>query len=772
MSHTQPLEFSYFSIFLSLSFLQRSHNFKSSWNSKMASHTANPIGKSDTLNDTSASERPRVQSESICTADKHAFATNSSLAGQDPDLHAAQTDPTLDVATVSESDQEDFTTDALETSTPATCYCSDADTLDDQSSSSQSDRESSSLVGQASKTFGQDDRASSCQNDIGEVLTNPKVSYHTSQILDAYFRNNDVIFNFMDSLFEDWANLGRLASEDELWQYLESGAMNTQVAHPSSQESVLSQAKDSNEARQLNVKCDWEGFPSLQHTEHRSSCSPATYSQTNQQSDDLYNNENSLQPETYCPIGQQKSERHYKQDRQPATRLPATQQNGENGGQQTSRIPTIHLSGEPYENEKESQLTYEILESQQYYESFDEPSHQPGPYFSGSRQYEQLVNRDETDLQPSFYVPKNQRYSQFYQDQEFSIALTEHQVQTRSETYRQQIFEEESCIPGDNSSNTDLNTDDPASFYCNEGNDATTVDEEEPEDSALSIEERMAELKKQIAITQASTKATLDKISENEKRIQEIGATLQEKRKRPDKADETEEMPVRKTKTPPYRRPSRRKEPMAKTTKRTKRARTIESPLEFVQYVPEGETCEGNSSEKTSFRHGLGIRFYSPASEAQNSYPLDAADHAQVAGSHFEWVGQPVPQAQETYQPNPFSYALATEGHFESFGQSFPQTQNAEQPNTPSYARHVANQCNDTSPAMNQAQYINVPDVSSTPSQDFQGQDISTSLNQLDDHQHPTGNYGIHAAQDMAANGNPQFPFGFPDTKSLRWNGH
>ncbi|PVH85441.1 hypothetical protein DL98DRAFT_650871 [Cadophora sp. DSE1049] len=745
----------------------------------MASHTATPVGNPDTLNDSSGSENPQVQPQSVCSADENAVATDSILAEQDPDLYARQAESTPEVATASESGQDENWPEALDTSTSATDYSPEVDGVDASSTPSESDEEPNSSTDQADEIFYQDDNASSRQTVIGKVHTHQNISYHTSQILDEYFTNNDVISNVMDSLVEDWANLERLASEDELWQLLESGTVNSQAAHQSSQQSPLSQVQDLNEATQRNATDDWEDGQSLQHTENyfEQGHQSATYSPTCQQSDDLYDDEDVLQPKSYLPAGQQQSEHYYVQDHQAAACSPGSQQNeellyDENDDQRTFRIPTVQLSDELYDNEDDLQPRSHLLESQQGSDHYDEESLQPVNYSSGSQQYDDEVYYDETDFQQASYIPEDQRYSQFYSEQDSSHVLTEHQHQTHSESYHQQTFEEESFIPGDDTSNTGFNTDDLTSFFDNNDDDAT-VDEDEPEIPSLSIDERMAELRKEIALTQSSTQATLDKISENEKRIQEIGATLKQKRKRADKVDESEEMPVKKTKTPAYRRPSTRREPKAKASKGTKKSRTIGSPIEFIEYVPEGQVQNDKSSDDTGFLQGLGFQFFPPAPQVQNSYSSDALGHAQATGSQIEWVDQPAPQIQNSYQLDSPSHSHSAGSQFESFDESSPQVQNAYQPDTPSYVQHVRRHYNESSPVITQTQPANTPNAPSyTKAQDFQGQDFGALLNELGHQQYPTGNYGIHAAQAMAANGYPQFPFGIPTNGSLRWNGY
>ncbi|KAH7393153.1 hypothetical protein BKA64DRAFT_78193 [Cadophora sp. MPI-SDFR-AT-0126] len=771
---------------------------------KMSSYTAAPMGNPETLNDASAAEEPQVQSDSIYTADEGGHATECNLAEQYSDLDAIQTRFNLDVTSAWEFDQEEPAHEASDTSTSAADCSPDSDGVDSPSTPYESDEEPDSPTDEANENFSQNVNPGSSQNGTGKVHTHQNISDHTAQILDAYFRNDDVICNFEDSLVEDWVNFESLASQDELWQILRSSTVNSQVTYQSAQLPPISQRQELSEASQLDVTDDSEGFQSFQHTEHyfEQNHQPATYYPQYQSSNDLYDAEGHFQPDS-CLLGsQQQSGHYYVPNYQPAAYSPGSYQKeelrfDENDGQRTSRIPTIKFGDELYDNEFDLQTGYYHPKRQQDFEHYNVRSHQPTTYSSGSQQYDgdayydetdpqqasyvleahqydDEVYYDETDLQQPLYVPTNQQRSQFYPEQSASHALTQHQTQTQthSKSYHRQIFEEKSFIPGDDTSNTGFNTEDPTGVFDNDDDDAT-VDEDEPEVPALSIDERLAELEKQIALAQANTQATLDKISQNEKRIQEIGATLKQKRKRTDNLDESEELPVKKTKTPAYRRPSTRKDPKAKAAKGKKKSLTAGTPIKFVQYVPEGEVQNANSPNAIGSAQGLGIQFYPPESQPENSYSFNAPGRAQVTESQFEWFDEPAYQVQNTSQPDASFYSQNEESQFESFEQSSHQVQDKYQPDTSSYNEHVGSQFNQSSPATSHLQNADTPnDFSYSQAQDFQGQDIEVLLSQLDHQQYSTGNYGMHAAQAMAANGYHQFPFGIPSDGSVRWDGY
>ena len=708
----------------------------------MASHKASSIGSPETLNNTSACATPQVRSESFHAEEEYVAAAGSDTAEQDPDLLAAQTNSPLDVATPSASGQKD--SPAFDTSTSTATYSPKAGSAD-SATPFDSDDEADSPTNQANENSSQD--------VIGEVYADQDIASHTSQVLDDYFLDNNAIYNFTDSPVGDWTSFEGVASDNELWQLLQAGAMSSQVQHQSTQQSVTSPESGSIEPNQPDAVDDQDETQSLHPIER--------YSPASEQSEGTYFDKHDLQPESYFPGSQQ----------QPTTHCLTNQQNqgpsnDANDDQRTYRIPTVRLSDELSANEYKLQPESYLPEHQQHSRHFYKGSRQPRTCSSGSQQYGDEVCYDNTDLQQPPYVPENQQNSQFYQHQGYYPNL-----HTHSESHLQHVFAEKFSLPAEFASTAGFITEDTTKFFDDDDDDAT-VDEAEPEEPALSIEAQMADLRKQIPLVQANTQATLDKITKNEERIQEIDATLKsQKRKRTDKADESEEVPKKKTKIQAYRRPSTRKEPKVKAAKGTKKSRTDGSPIQFIEYVPEVQVESSKLPDADTPVQGLGIQFNSAEPQAEKSYRSDAPGLAQDIRSQFEWFDEPAPQVQNTYQPNAPSYPQASESQFESFNQSCPQAQNSYQPNTQSHDQYVGNQYSQSSPVMAQTHSANTSSGSSySQAQDVQDEDFTALLNELG--QYPTDNYGGHATQARAANGYPLFPFGVPASGSVQWNGY
>ena len=730
----------------------------------MASHKASSIGSPESFDDVSTHTTPQVQSKAFYASDENAISFGSDAAEQDPDLHATQADSPLDVATTSVSDKKEDSP-ALDTSTSTANYSLKAGSAD-SATLFYDENESDSLTDQANEDSSQD--------VIGEVHADQNISSHASQDLDDHFFNNNEICNFTGSPVGDWTNLEGVASDGKLWQLVQAGAMSSQVQHQSSQQSVTSPGNGSTEPNHFNAADDQDDTQSLHPIER--------YSPASEQSEGFYFDKHDLQPESYFLGSQQ----------QPATHCSTNQQdqgpdNDANDDQQTYRIPTVQLSGELSGSEPGLQPESYLPGSQQHSGHWYAGRYQPINPSSRRQQYDNEVYFDETDLQYSPYVSGNQPNSQFYQHQSYYP-----ECHTHFESHQQHAFAEQSSLPADFASTAAFNTEDTTNFFDNDDDDAT-VDEAKPEEPALSIEVQMAELRKQIALVQANTQATLVKITQNEKRIQEIDAILKSpKRKRTDKADESAQVPKKKTKIQSYRRPSTRKEPKMKAPKVTKKSRTAGSPLQFIEYVPELQVESSKLRDADTPDQGLGIQFNSSTPQAGNSYHSQASGIAQDIRSQLEWFDEPAPQVQNTHQANASSYSQAAESQFESFSQSFSQAQNysqtaetqfesfnqsspqaqiSYQPTTQRYDQHAENQYSQLSPVMNQTHHTNTSSGTSYHKAHIvQDLDFTALLNELG--QYPTDNYGGHATQAMAANGYPLFPFGVPSSGSVQWNGY